>query len=98
MVFHWFNLIVNIVGGALIGPVSNFLPTKDQGNFINLVWRYIPMTVWLMIAVVFNYLYISAFRVPIEKLPNDSPDKCYLVKDMMKNREYHILVWAASIC
>jgi drug/metabolite transporter (DMT)-like permease len=26
--FHWFNLILNIVGGALIGPVSVFLPCK----------------------------------------------------------------------
>ena len=56
------------------------------------------MTVWLIFAVILNTLYMKIFNVPIEKLPTDSPKKKYLVKDMMMDREYHILVWAASIC
>ena len=56
------------------------------------------MTVWLIGAVCFNQFYVTTFNVPIEKLPTDSPDKLYLVKDMMKNREYHLLVLAASVC
>ena len=51
--FHLFNLIVNITGGAMIGPVSNFLPTKDEGTFLNLAWRFIPMTLWIFLVVVF---------------------------------------------
>jgi len=96
--FHWFNLILNIVGGALIGPVSVFLPCKKYGNFVNLAWRYMPMTIWLVGAVLGNTAYMHFFKVPIEKLPTDSPKKKYLVRDMMMDREYHILVWAASIC
>ena len=92
------NLILNIIGGALIGPVSNFLPTKYEGSFVNLTWRYMPMTMWLLGAVLCNQYYVSTYKVPIERLPTDSPDKLYFVKDMMKNREYHLLVWAASIC
>lgn len=56
------------------------------------------MTLWLISAVMFNQFYVTTFSVPIERLPTDSPEKLYLVKDMMRNREYHILVMAASIC
>jgi len=96
--FHWFNLIANIVGGALIGPVSVFLPCKKYGNFINLAWRYMPMIFWLVAAVAGNTAYMHIFKVPIEKHATDSKKKKYLVRDMMMDREYHILVWAASIC
>ncbi len=96
--FHWFNLISNIVGGALIGPVSVFLPCKKYGNFVNLAWRYMPMIFWLIAAVAGNTLYMMVFKIPPERSPTDSPKKKYLVWDMMKDREYHILVWAASIC
>ena len=56
------------------------------------------MTVWLVFAVILNYSYVTIWNIPIEKSIYDTPDKLYLVKDMMKNLEYHILVWAASIC
>ena len=36
----------------MIGPVSNFLPTKKLGTYLNLTWRYMPMTVWLALVVV----------------------------------------------
>jgi len=52
--FHIFNLVVNITGGAMIGPVSNFLPTKELGTFLNLTWRYMPMTLWLVLAAIFQ--------------------------------------------
>ena len=96
--FHWFNLITNIIGGAVIGPVSVFLPCKKYGLFVNLAWRYMPMTLWLIAAVIANTAYMHFFKVPIEKLPTDSPKKKYLVIDMMKDKEYHMLVWAASLC
>ena len=57
-----------------------------------------PMTLWLLAAVIANTAYMHFFNIPIEKLPTDSPKKKYLVIDMMKDKEYHMLVWAASLC
>lgn len=91
-------MITNIVGGALIGPVSVYLACKPYGNFLNLAWRYMPMTLWLIIAVAMNQTYMFVFKVPVERKPTDSPKKKYFVKDMFMDKEYHFLVWAASIC
>lgn len=37
---QWCCLLANILGGSLIGPVSNILPTKGRGVYLNLAWRF----------------------------------------------------------
>jgi len=37
-------------------------------------------------------------KIAPERSPTDSPKKKYFIKDMLMDKEYHVLVWAASIC
>jgi len=37
-------------------------------------------------------------KIEPERHATDSPKKKYFVKDMFMDKEYHVLVWAASIC
>ena len=36
-----FILILSVIGGSMIGPVANEVPTK--GIFLKNVWRYFPL-------------------------------------------------------
>jgi hypothetical protein len=43
-----------VFGGAVIGVVSNELPTKKLGIYLNLCWRFIPMVFFLIMITVIS--------------------------------------------
>jgi hypothetical protein len=47
-------VVLAVSGGSFIGPVSNKLPTKKIGVYINLCWRFIPMTFFLVVCNYFS--------------------------------------------
>ena len=38
------GVIYTVAGGAIIGPVSLHLPTLQYGVWLNLCWRFLPMS------------------------------------------------------
>ena len=50
---------MSVIGGSLIGPISNVIPIKGENS--KNAWRYLTLVILFIVASPFYYLYKKVF-------------------------------------